>query len=284
MDYYEAHVGMPEIGFSPDGDFPMISCEKTILHLTLTLPAPRWIKSWQAGTRPNVVPALSTLTIDRDADFDGNEKTVADGAYTFVAHGVAAHGMCPEQGDNAIWKNAALLRSLGDSGVAEFDRLLTLMSPYALDILGVNCEDEQSGNQTINIGVIDVQNGVATVTVDMRCPVVQNTDKVLAAFREYLGCTVKELRCTPYLFADRNSELFQKLYSAFTDVYGKEIPPVISGGGTYARHMPCGVAFGPTLPGSDFHIHDRDEFLPIADLDFMIDVYVEAIRRLATTK
>jgi len=282
MEYYTAHVGMPEIGFSPDGDFPLISCEKTILHLECDVPVPSIVKSWHAGTRANVVPALSTLTLSRKLDSDEFECEQTEEGFVYTARGVAAHAMNPALGDNAIWKNAALLRSLGDSGIKSFDNLLTLMTPYALEILGIDCYDEQSGSQTINIGVIHAEEGVAHVTFDLRCPVVQDVNKVVGALEEYLGTKIEVCYHAPHLFADRNSELYKKLYASFTQFYGKEIPPVISGGGTYARRMPCGVAFGPYVEGVDNHIHDRDEFIEIKHLDFLIDVYKDAIRRLAT--
>lgn len=54
-----------------------------------------------------------------------------------------------------------------------------------------------------------------------------------------------------------------------------------SGGGTYARSLKSGVAFGPLFPGRPDIAHQKDEFIEINDLLKATAIYAQAIYELA---
>ena len=62
MDFYKAHEQIPDLAFSPDGEYPIINTEKGALHFELekeyTPTETEGIKiiSFDSGTRVNVVP------------------------------------------------------------------------------------------------------------------------------------------------------------------------------------------------------------------------------------
>jgi succinyl-diaminopimelate desuccinylase len=52
------------------------------------------------------------------------------------------------------------------------------------------------------------------------------------------------------------------------------------GGGTYAKAMKNGVAFGPNFPGQENLVHKTNEFISIEHLLKLTDIYREAIGKL----
>ena len=64
------------------------------------------------------------------------------------------------------------------------------------------------------------------------------------------------------------------------EVTGQNAKPIVIGGGTYARVLPCGVAFGPCFPDSDAGIHCADEYIDLIDFDKSIEIYYRAIKAL----
>jgi len=61
----------------------------------------------------------------------------------------------------------------------------------------------------------------------------------------------------------------------------KDAEPVAIGGGTYARAVDNGVAFGALLHDQEDNMHQKNEYLEINKLDILLKIYVEAIYRLA---
>ena len=57
--------------------------------------------------------------------------------------------------------------------------------------------------------------------------------------------------------------------------------PVAIGGGTYAREVTNGVAFGALLSSQENNMHQKNEYLEIDKIDTWLKIYVEAIYRLA---
>ena len=56
MDYYSSKIKLPDVGFSPDGDFPVINVEKGVCHIDIDAGAlPRGVKEISGGQRVNIV-------------------------------------------------------------------------------------------------------------------------------------------------------------------------------------------------------------------------------------
>ncbi|MED4962565.1 M20/M25/M40 family metallo-hydrolase, partial [Geobacillus stearothermophilus] len=53
------------------------------------------------------------------------------------------------------------------------------------------------------------------------------------------------------------------------------------GGGTYARALTAGVAFGALFPGRPDVAHQKDEYIEIDDLVKATAIYAQAIYELA---
>ena len=62
---------------------------------------------------------------------------------------------------------------------------------------------------------------------------------------------------------------------------GETAKPVAIGGGTYARAMKNGVAFGPETASTDFKIHQPNEFASSENIELQFSVYKAAIKELS---
>ena len=61
--------------------------------------------------------------------------------------------------------------------------------------------------------------------------------------------TLQELTDQPPLYVPQDDPLAQTLLAVYRAETGDRPPPLTMGGGTYARAMAKGVAFGPSFPG-----------------------------------
>ena len=64
------------------------------------------------------------------------------------------------------------------------------------------------------------------------------------------------------------------------DYTGENHEPIAIGGGTYARALKCGVAFGPEIEGEEVTIHQINEYITIDRVKLMLEIYSEAVRQL----
>lgn len=274
MKYFKENAVMPETGFSPDADFPVINCEKTILQLKLTIPADRafkdLVKETDSGGRPNVVPdkASATLTAGEKLSFKGK----------------AAHAMVSHEGDNAVFKLVnALIKKAGKGKSAALDFMAARLCDYSGAGLGVNAADEKSGALTMNFASLKYEGDALRAVLDFRCPLSVDTGTVINAINAHMpiGGGVEVLYRQPGLYVSPDSALIRTLLRSYEKVTGKKGECIISGGGTYARHLKQGVAFGPSENNAENNIHSADEFVEIKQLGVMFDIYYDAIKELA---
>ena len=99
------------LGFTPDGEYPLINGEKGILNESYAVQLHQtgaWqLSRVQGGVAGNVVPdyACAALTAPAGASLPDAEHitvTAIPGGYQVEAVGVSAHGSHPEQGENAM--------------------------------------------------------------------------------------------------------------------------------------------------------------------------------------
>ena len=76
---------------------------------------------------------------------------------------------------------------------------------------------------------------------------------------------------------DPNSEFVQKLYSTYKKFTNDLSPMKTIGGGTYARELKLGVAFGVLFPKEKEMAHQTDEFANIENLFKAGEIIADAI-------
>jgi succinyl-diaminopimelate desuccinylase len=307
MDYYKEKEEIPVIGFAPDAEFPLIHAEKGILHLefTKTLPSFPHLIDLRGGERANVVPGYCQVTIkgfthDELANklntfqfpqgvsgkiIPPNENNTSE--ISLVFQGISAHGSLPQNGKNAV---IYALRFLSNLALAEDELLLIkwlLENPgtgFYGEGFGINLSDEPSGKLSLNLGIIDLSAQTLRFVIDIRYPVTYSKEDILNPIEKKAiekGFSYKILSHQPAHHVPKDSPLVQSLLKAYSEVTGLDAYAFAIGGGTYAKVLPQGVAFGPVLPGEPEVIHCPDEYITIDNLILATKVYAQAILNLA---
>ena len=312
MHYLEAAPDLPDAGFTPDGDFPVIRGEKGILTFDIIAKFPKSrgkgleLSSITGGTVHNAVPDFAKAVVNDTAGGGYNliRETVAGCAEKYgwdiscrgvgrsleiSVRGKSAHAAKPEQGVNAI---SILMDFLGrftflNDGIADFVEFYN--SRIGNDLHGerIGCafQDEDSGKLTFNAAVIEMDKNAAKLTVNVRYPISCSGEQVYAGIMEVLdeyGYGIVKGRERLPINIDADSPLV----SVLTEVYRKhtddrESEPLVIGGGTYARAFENVVAFGARIPGGPELGHQKNEKISADNMVRIAQIYAEALYELA---
>lgn len=271
IEHFDKVAKMPENGFSPDADFPVIYAEKGIMPLKFTFRKNKKLLSVSGGDRVNVVCDRCEAKIVGDIP-DAEKFGVEKHGDVYVAYGKSAHGSTPQLGDNAMLK---MLKALASVKLIDNEIIRLLFD----DKIGMTTLYDYSGHLTMSPDVISSDDDNIYISVDIRYPVTAIGDEILKKFAQY--ATVERLSHQLPLRADKNGELVQTLLKIYNDLTGKNEKPIAIGGGTYARAMKNAVAFGPETAGVDFAIHQPNEFATLENLELQFKAYKAAIKELS---
>ena len=296
IEYYKTVATMPRMGFSPDATYPVINIEKGMYGLTLSAPVSQeglQVLRFDVGERPNVVPGLATAQVKGGAELVEKTREISanygwpvearheDGVVTLSATGVTGHAAFPHLGRNAIGQMLVTLRDLGVQGV-----IRQLADAIGLEHdargLGAKVADAISGDLTCNLGIIRLSEGVLTARLDIRYPLLTNTQMLESLIAQALpGVTVTKVNSKLPHHVAENSPLVQALLEAYHEVSGLPKQTLAIGGGTYARALQEGVAFGALFPGEEDVAHQADEYINIENLYKSMRIFAYAIVKLA---
>ncbi|WP_291259942.1 dipeptidase PepV [Fusobacterium sp.] len=305
MEHYFGTLKMPQptLAFTPDSNFPVTFAEKGIVRVRLKNNYSTLADvSLSGGNAFNSVPERCELTIPVDYLEGVSESLVAynesreykieceekNGNYHINSYGKSAHASKPYLGYNSV---SALFEFLREVKVKneEFRSLVEFFNTcIKMDIdgksLGVNFEDEESGKLTLNIGKTTLKDGILEICIDIRCPVKVENKKVIEIIKERASkfMEVELAGDTAPLYVAKDSFLVSTLMNVYKDVTGDvESQPIAIGGGTYARSVTNGVAFGALLSSQVDNMHQKNEYLEVDKIDTLLKIYVEAIYQLA---
>nr|WP_297173787.1 dipeptidase PepV [uncultured Agathobaculum sp.] len=298
MAWYRAHGGeMPVMGFTPDGEYPIINGEKGILNGTfcrkLRQTGTYRLTRLEGGTACNVSPDYAVAELQCPADaaistaLDKVTVTPIDGGVRIEARGVSAHGSTPELGENAIGRLAMALAFLPVEGELA-DCMAFLAGRIGMETrgesLGLAMRDEVSGELTVNLGVAAFADDTLSITFSIRYPVTKNYDEVYPRVIRALslgGFSEVDIHHDPALYLPPESELIRRLSKVYEAETGAKATLKAIGGGTYAKSMPNLVAFGPIFPGDEVREHQPDEYMLIERLLQNAEIIAAAMYELA---
>ena len=301
--YYLAKGGeIPVMGFTPDGEYPVINGEKGLINegytCKFTQSGPLFLKKLVGGTAHNIVPHYAYADFACEAPLadeiaakyaEGITVKRTDDGILVEAEGVSAHGGTPWEGVNANGRLVQFLAQLpikGGLGVAIRFLAEKLGLEYDGKSLGIAMEDELSGILTNNFGVVTATEDTMDVKLNYRYPVTKTFEMcqpiVEKAFNE-AGFTLTSKTYKNRLYVPAESELIQRLMKVYVDATGDvDAKPKSIGGGTYAKMLPNVVAFGPIFPGDEVREHKPDEFMEVSRLLDNANILAEAMYALAT--
>ena len=310
LDHYFKKEKMPELSFSPDATFPAIHAEKGILDLkfSLALEAENTtglgLELIKGGNATNMVPdyaeavvsgieekKLMKLLADIDYDQDDLKIEVANKKLKLSYHGVSAHGSMPEEGKNAVSYLIDILAELPftDSKVKEFLNFYKNKIGLEYDGASIGCKDQDDlpTALTFNTGIIKGDQNQIEFIVNIRYPVKSSAKKVVNDIKANIDNELIKLELlsdAEPLYVAKDDPFIQKLMTAYQEFTGDKSEPIAIGGGTYARKVKKGVAFGPLFPGQPELAHQKDECNGIDDLVKSAAIYAKAIIDIAGVK
>lgn len=306
MDYYFEHVGLPlpDFGFSPDAEFPIINGEKgnitAYLHFAGENSGAAKLHSFTGGLRENMVPESATAIISGDlADLDSkladftaayglkaDAESLENGQVQVTVIGKSAHGSTPEEGVNGATYLAKFLSQFAFDGAAKAYLDLAgqvLLEDHDAQKLGVAIYDEQMGALSMNAGVFkfDETSSDNTIALNFRYPKNTNPETIKAGL-EKLGVEAVSLSAhghTPH-YCPIDDPMVATLLSVYEKHTGLKGHEQVIGGGTFGRLLKRGVAYGAMFPGDVNTMHQANEFIEVEQLYRAAAIYAEAIYEL----
>ena len=304
VEAYFKHEEQPASGFTPDAMFPLVYAEKaraTFDHKLKFVDEDgnynyKLVK-FNGGQVLNMVIASAKAELvgevsDIKEKFENFlEQEKLDGEVTvedtikLTLKGKAAHGSTPQYGINGATKLAEFLSTLGldNNGKNFVDYIVEKLAndPFG-EKLGIDYKDNEMGEATYNYGILDydLEKKVGIVSTDCRHPkkfdLVVRLNGVKVDNIDIEITSTKEAHYVP-----KDDELVTTLM----DVYRKHTGDTkndafVLGGGTYARCLKKGVAFGLLFPGKEDTMHQANEYLEIEDLLLATAIYAEGIYKL----
>lgn len=306
IDYYKEHVdALPDYSIVPDGNFPLIFCEKGLIDFDMfantndNLEADIVVEELNGGSGRNIVAGKAECTIlckdellDKIADILGKMQDISikrldDNRLAVIAVGKATHAMSPEKGKNAICILLdAIWRLPYSTSIMDFiDKFNKYVgTDYNAGRFGCRFEDELSGVTTLNIGTIGKNGKGITMESNLRYPASISFAEVDVAMKKTLddaGFSYKAVSCLPSVYVDPESNFVKSLVKAYADNTGDyDSKPMAIGGATYARAIPNAVSFGPLFPYEEELAHEPNEYLSVDSFIKMTAIFSDAIEAL----
>ena len=304
VEAYFKHEEQPASGFTPDAMFPLVYAEKaraTFDHkLKFVSEDGEYnykLVKFNGGQVLNMVIASAKAELvgevsdikEKFENFLAKEKlegevTVED-TIKLTLKGKAAHGSTPQYGINGATKLAEFLSTLGldNNGKNFVDYIVEKLAndPFG-EKLGINYSDDEMGEATYNYGILeyDLERKIGLVSTDCRHPKKFDlVDRLNGIKVDNIDIEVTSTKEAHYVPKD------DELVTTLMDVYRKHTGDTkndafVLGGGTYARCLKKGVAFGLLFPGKEDTMHQANEYLEVEDLLLATAIYAEGIYKL----
>ena len=295
VTWYNAHEKPPVFCFTPDAEFPLCNGEKGQFEADLLSPVLNGdILDFEGGVARNAVPDRASALIRAElAALPAAEGITLEpeaGGVRVRGWGKSGHAAMPQGTVNAIGLvvDYLLANGIGNEAERAFLQLLhKLHSAWDGTGLGIQADDGLFDPLTVVGGVICMENGALRQTVDCRFPTSTNGEVLEAALRKAAGDagTVCMDHVNEPFYIGVDAAPIQALMAAYCQVTGEEARPFTMGGGTYARHFPLAVSFGPedqnaVLPDFAGPMHGANEGANFEHLLAALKIYILALLKL----
>lgn len=275
------------MGFAPDAEFPLTYAEKGLLQVKLHGKGSQDVQL-NAGDAFNVVPGKATYNgpfstaVKNQLQVLGYDFEENNDAITVL--GVSKHAKDAPLGVNAVVRLSQALQAVAPHPTLDFIANAVGEDATGASILGV-VEDEPSGGLTFNIAGVTMTEDTSEVRIDIRIPVLADKDAIVKTLSEkaaQYALTYEEFDYLAPLYVPLDSVLVDTLMDVYRAKTGDTTSqPESSGGATFARTMKNCVAYGAVFPDSEITFHMENEKMSLRDIFNAMDIYAEAVYRLA---
>ncbi len=299
MEHYFDTLKMPQptLAFTPDSSFPVTFAEKGIMQVIMSKKINNNGITVEGGKAFNSVAESCNIIFPTDELLENlsdkvkeynriNDYKMKIEGSTITSYGKSSHGARPQNGYNAISSLMEILHGIDLGEITKFVDFYNskIKMEYNGVSMGIGFEDEDSGKLTLNIGKLSIKDGAITLGIDIRYPVTIKKDTVLEVLKKVANENDFHLEVKSFtapLYSPKDTILVKTLMDVYKEVTGDtKAEPVAIGGGTYARAVNNGVAFGALLHDQEDNMHQKNEYLEIDKIDTLLKIYVEAIYRL----
>ncbi|HES9838812.1 TPA: dipeptidase [Streptococcus pneumoniae] len=287
MARYNTIEEQASMGFAPDSSFPLTYAEKGLLQVKLHGPGSDQLEL-EVGGAFNVVPDKANYQgllyeqvcnglKEAGYDYQTTEQTV-------TVLGVPKHAKDASQGINAVIRLATILAPLQEHPALSFLATQAGQDGTGRQIFG-DIADEPSGHLSFNVAGLMINHERSEIRIDIRTPVLADKEELvelLTRCAQNYQLRYEEFDYLAPLYVAKDSKLVSTLMQIYQEKTGDNSPAISSGGATFARTMPNCVAFGALFPGAKQTEHQANECAVLEDLYRAMDIYAEAVYRLAT--
>ena len=296
VEYYLKNYPAPDFCFSPDAEFPVCNGEKGGFngYLVSKKLENGNILEFTAGVAHNVVPDRASCLVKADfaslSEREGITLEEENGAVRIRGWGKGGHAAMPQNTVNSI---GLIVNYLLDNHLvtADEEEFLTYLRKLHSNTdgsgVGIAASDDAFDPLTIIGGMIELKDGRLWQDVDSRFPTSITGEEIKARLEAASeGCaTVEEATWRVPFYISADAAPIQALIETYNEVTGEDAKPFTMGGGTYARHFPKAVSFGPerldtVLPEFGGPMHGANEAANIAQLMQALKIYILAILKL----
>lgn len=304
VEAYFKHEEQPASGFTPDAMFPLVYAEKARATFDHKLKFVHEDGNYNYKlVKFNGGQVLNMVIASAKAELVGEVSDIKEKFENFLAQenldgeitvedtikltlkGKAAHGSTPQYGINGATKLAEFLSTLGlDNNGKNFANYIVeklANDPFGKK-LGIDYSDDEMGEATYNYGILDydLEKKVGIVSTDCRHPkkfdLVNRLNGIKVDNIDIEVTSTKEAHYVP-----KDDELVTTLMDVYRKYTGDtKNDAFVLGGGTYARCLKKGVAFGLLFPGKEDTMHQANEYLEVEDLLLATVIYAEGIYKL----
>ena len=295
VEYYLKNYPAPVFCFTPDAEFPVCNGEKGHFGGKIVSPVCGGvILEMEGGVANNAVPDRASALVKTDITKLKNAPNITlepeKDCVRIRGWGKSGHAAMPEGTRNAIGLVVDYLLDndlCNEAERAYLEALHKLHLSTAGEGLGIACADGPFGPLTIIGGRIYMENGRLVQTIDSRFPTCTDGEKLTAQITAALGegAKLEDAEAAEPFYIEADSPAIQACISTYNVVTGENATPFTMGGGTYARHFPYAVSFGPEhadLPLPEFGgpMHGANEAAPLNKLLEAVKIYILALLRL----
>ncbi|WP_042439186.1 Sapep family Mn(2+)-dependent dipeptidase [Clostridium amazonitimonense] len=298
MEHYFKTHSQPTLGFSPDGNFPIVNGEKGILGMKVSFKGQYMeeeICNIESRNKVNYVCddlkiVFKTKNVDNILSYSKNatEISLGDNEVTLIYKGKVSLSRNPQRGKNAMFLFVGDFYDFDfkEKGIVNMMNFIKdcLLDDFYGEKMGLYREDKEMGKSSICPMTIKWKNGKGEMSLDYRYP--KNIEpseiknRIYELAKEY-KFDVEIEREKKLLYVPSDSELIMALKEAYKKVMNEEADTITKGGASYARVLKNAVAFGATFDGEEPNPHMPNENMSIDSLMKATEIYCEALYRLA---
>jgi len=282
IEHYKKVAHLPDEGFTPDAEFPPIYAEKGIYHFFSRFPIKNSpFTTLKAGEAANMVcpDAYATLTNEAVVALKSYENKIEGTQFIFDektnelhVKGKSAHGSTPHLGANALQAMLSFFSTISEDVKKAYDVLFN-------DAGKLKELRDETGPLTMSPDVANFENGILTILTDIRYPATMELSVIENILKsQQVDFSIDHFQ--PPIFNDPNGKLISTLVSVYNKATGRNEKPIAIGGGTYARALKNGCAFGPVHVSEESVAHQPNEYITLDCLRQISEIYYDAVKEL----